>query len=201
MSLTLKVATGCLLACGLVWAAPPACVIGTLSAYIALGAPGCTLNGDVFANFSYRASASGDAATIAADQIIVAPLVAVPATAKLTFSGPWKVDPAQTQDSVITYTIVPPPGGAVPSQLSLTLGSALVRGIIGSVTVNESTNVGRLRVFVNCTEVCRITSHDSVMFDPVSVVLVTTHVSLSGGTGGASLTEFGAALDRCMLCV
>src|SRR6266852_6828775 len=38
-------------------------------------------------------------------------------------------------------------------QLQLTLGSAPVGGIIGSVTVNESTNVGRLSVFDRCTEV------------------------------------------------
>jgi hypothetical protein len=32
-------------------------------------------------------------------------------------------------------------------------------------------------------------------------VLVTHHVHLSGGTGGASLSEFGATLHPCPLCV
>ena len=201
MKLTVKIAAGCLFACGLLSADPPTCVTGTLADYIALGAQGCNLNGDVFANFSYAASASGGAATIMADQIIVTPLVVVPATARFNFSAPWSVDRDQTQDSVIRYTIVPPPGGTVPFQLQLTLGTAKVGGIIGSVTVNESTNVGGLSVFDSCTEVCQTKANDSLNFDPVSVVLVRDYVSLSGGTGGAALSEFGAALDRCMLCV
>jgi hypothetical protein len=201
MRLNVNVAVGCLLASGLLSADPPTCVAGTLADYIALGAQGCTLNGDVFANFSYVASASGGAATITADQITVTPLVVVPATARFNFSAPWSVDQDQTQDSVVRYTVVPPPGGTAPSQLQLTLGSAQVRGIIGSVMVDESTNVGELSVSVRCTEVCQTKSKDSLNFDPVSVVLVRDHVSLSGGTDGASLSEFGVALDRCPLCV
>jgi hypothetical protein len=193
---------GCVLSCGLLSANSPTCVTGTLAAYIALGAQGCTLNGNVFANFSYAAIASRGAATITADQITVAPLVAVPATARFSFSAPWSVDRHQTQDSAITYTLVPPPSGTVPSQLQVTLGTARVGGILGSVTVNETTNVGRLlSVFEHCTEVCQTKIHDELNFEPVSVVLVTVHVNLSGGTGGASLIEFGAALDRCPPCV
>ncbi len=201
MRLKVNVAAGCLFACGLLSADPPTCVTGTLVDYIALGAQGCNLNGDVFANFSYAASASGGAATITADQIMVTPLVVVPATARFNFSAPWSVAQDQTQDSVIRYTIVPPPGGAAPFQLRLTLGTAQVGGIIGSVTVNEPTNVGRLSAFGRCIEVCETKANDSLNFDPVSVVLVRDHVRLSGGTGGASLSEFGAALDRCILCV
>jgi hypothetical protein len=65
------------------------------------------------------------------------------------------------------------------------------------VAVNESTNVGNFSVFNRCTEVCQGETNGSLDFDPVSVVLVTHHVHLSGGTGGASLSEFGATLDRC----
>jgi hypothetical protein len=176
-------------------------VYATLADYIALGAQGCSLNGDVFANFSYSTGASGGGATITADQIFVTPLVAVPATAVLNFSAPWSVDPDQTQESVIRYTIVPPPGGTLPSQLQLRLGTALVGGITGGVAVHELTNVGNVTVFNRCTEVCQDKTHASLDFDPVSVVLVTHHVRLLGGTGGASLNEFGAALDRCILCV
>jgi hypothetical protein len=57
MKLNLLAALACLLACGSVSAAPKACVNGTLADYIALGAQGCILNGDVFANFSYAAGA------------------------------------------------------------------------------------------------------------------------------------------------
>jgi hypothetical protein len=155
----------------------------------------------VFANFSYHARAGGGAATITADQIMVTPLMVVPAAAKLNFSAPWSVDQDQTQDSVISYTIVPPPGGAIPSQLQLTLGAASVGGIIGDVAVHESTNVGDLNVFTRCTEVCQTNTNGYLDFDPVSVVLVRNHVHLAGGTGGASLKEFGATLDRCPLCV
>jgi len=202
MGLKLKITlVGCLLARGLLWGDPLPCTTGTLADYIALGALGCALNGNVFANFSYAADATGGAATITADQITVTPLVVVPAAARLTFAAPWSGDQDQTQDSIIRYTVVPPPGVAAPSRLQLTLGSARVAGIVGSVTVNESTNVDKLSVFTRCTEVCQIMTTDSLTFDPVSVVLVHNHVNLTGGTGGASLSEFGTVLDRCPLCV
>jgi hypothetical protein len=195
------VAVACVMGCGWLAAAPTPCVTATLADYIALGAQGCTLNGDVFANFSYRAGASGGAAAITADQIIVIPFVLVPAGARLNFSGPWSVGPDRTQESVISYTIVPPSGGPASSQLQLALGTASVAGIIGAVAVQETTNVGKLHVFNRCTEVCQARTNGSQDFDSVSVVLVTEHVHLSGGTGGASLSEFGTTLDRCPLCV
>jgi hypothetical protein len=155
----------------------------------------------VFANFSYVAGASGGGATITADQILVTPLMIVPLGASLNFSAPWSVDQGQTQESIIRYTIVPPPGGTTPSGLQLRLGPALVGGIIGAAAVHELTNVGNLTVFNRCTEVCQEKTNDSLDFDPVSVMLVTHHVRLLGGTGGASLHGFGAVLDRCPLCV
>ncbi len=196
-----KASVACLFACGWLLAAPPTCVTAALADYIALGAQGCTLNGDVYANFSYSAGASGGAATVTADQIIVTPLVVVPATSRFSFSAPWSVDQNQTQESVIRYTIVPPSGWTVPSQRQLMLGTAQIAGIIGRVTVNEITNVGKLSVFTRCTEVCQAQTNGSLNFDPVSVVLVTDHVHISGGNGGASLNEFGALLNRCVLCV
>src|SRR5260370_42529786 len=126
MKLHVKATVGCLLACGWLWAAPTTCVTGTLADYIALGAQGCALNGDVFANFSYFAGASGGAATIMVDQITVTPLVLVPATARFNFSAPWSVDQDQTQQSVIRYTIDTPPGGTVPSLHQVTIGTAPV---------------------------------------------------------------------------
>ena len=200
MKLSLWAALGCLLACGRLSAAPKPCVNATLADYIALGAQGCTLNGDVFANFSYFGSASRGT-TITADQILVAPLVVVPATAALNFSAPWSADRDQTQESVIKYTIVPQPSGTLPFQLQLRLGPALIKGITGVAAVHELTNVGSLTVLSRCTEVCQEKTNASLDFDPVSVVLVTHRVRLLGGTGGASLNGFGAALDRCILCI
>jgi len=201
MKLSLWAALVCLLACGRLSAAPKPCVNATLATYIALGAQGCTLNGDVFANFSYFAGGPYGGATITADQILVTPLVVVPAAAALNFSAPWSVDQDQTQESVIWYTIVPPPSGTVPFQLQLRLGPARVGGITGAAVVDEVTNVGNLTVLLRCIEVCREKTNDSLDFDPVSVVLVTHRVRLLGGTRGVSLNGFGAALDRCIFCI
>jgi len=201
MKLSLWAALGCLLACGRLSAAPKPCVNATLANYIALGAQGCTLNGDVFANFSYFGGGSYGGATITSDQILVTPLFVVPAAAELNFSAPWSADQGQTKESVIRYTIVPPPSGTVPIQLQLRLGPVQVGGITGAAVVDEVTNVGNLTVLIHCTEVCQEKTNDSLDFVPVSVVLVTHRVRLLGGTRGVSLNGFGAALDRCILCV
>jgi hypothetical protein len=55
MRLGLNIVAGSLLVCGLLSAAPPTCFTGTLASYIALGAEGCTFDGNVFANFTYSA--------------------------------------------------------------------------------------------------------------------------------------------------
>lgn len=196
-----NIAAGCLLACGLLSADPPACITGTLASYIALGASGCIQDGIVFANFSYFASATGGAPKIGADQITVMPLFIVPKATRFNFSAPWNVSGRQSQESVIRYTAVLPCGDTLPAQLDLTLGSARVGGIIGSATVHESTNVGTLNVFDHCTEVCQTKTSDTLQFNPVSVVLVTDHVNLVGGTGGASLDGFATSVNLCIPCV
>jgi len=200
MRRTLKVAAWCLLASALLSAAPPTCTTGTLASYIALGAQGCTFDGNVFANFAYSASASGGAPIIKADQIEVTPLFLAPETTRFSFAAPWSVGRHQTQDSVISYSTVLPCGDTHPAQLELTLGVAHVGGIIGGVTVDESTNVGNLSVFDRCTEVCQVKISDSFNFNPVSVLITSEHVNVSGGTGGASLKEFTAQLNLCYLC-
>lgn len=201
MRLTLTFAAGCLLACGLLSAATPTCASGTLTSYMALGAGGCTLGGVTFANFTYAAKASGGATVIKADQITVVPVLVIPETAQFTFSAAWSVANAQSQVSVIRYTAVLPCGDTAPAELDLTLGPAHVGGNVGNATVQETTNVGNLSVFDTCTEVCQTKSSDRLHFTPVSVVLITETVSLNGGTGGASLNQFSAALNRCIPCV
>jgi hypothetical protein len=200
MILRLNIAVGSLLVSGLLSAAPPTCFTETLASYIALGAEGCTFDGNVFANFSYSANASGGASIIRADQIMVAPLFLAPDTTRFNFSAQWSISSEQSQDSVIGYTVVLPCGDTRTAQLDLMLGPSQIRGIFGSVTVDESTNVGKLSVFTRCTEVCQTKTNDSLNFDPVSVLLVTEHVSLRGGNGGASLKEFAAQLSLCYLC-
>jgi hypothetical protein len=201
MKLKLNVTLACFIACASISATPRACETGTLATYIELGAEGCTLGGNTFANFTYSGNASGGATTIKADQIIVRPLVIVPEASRFSFSAPWSVAKNQSQDSIISYTIVLPCGGTRDAQLDLTLGQATILGIIGSAAVEETTNVGKLGVFDRCIEICQMEADDSLKFSPVSVVLISDHVKLTGGTNGASLNEFGAGLNLCIPCV
>jgi hypothetical protein len=183
MRLILNISAGYVLVCGALSAAPPTCVTGTLTSYITLGAEGCTFDGNSFANFAYSAHASGGAAVVKADQIVITPLLLPPEEARLSFSAPWAIGQGQTQDSVISYTVVLPCGDTQPALLDLTLGAAQIGGIIASVTVDETTNVGKLNVLNRCVEVCQEKSSDSLNFKPVSVLLIRNHVSLSGGVG------------------
>ena len=200
MRLTLNLAVGTLFVLGLLNAAPPPCVQGTLASYIALDAEGCTFDGNMFANFTYSGKSSGGASIIRADQIKVAPIFLAPETTRFNFSAPWSVGSEQSQDSTISYTAMLPCGDTRTAQLDLTLGSTQIRGIFGSVTVDESTNVGKLDVFTRCTEVCETKTNDSINVNPVSVLLVSDHVNITGGNGGASLKEFEAQLNLCYLC-
>ena len=201
MKQIMKIAGVCLVASALMWAAPPQCKSGSLTDYISLGANGCVFGGIVFANFKYSASAKGGAPVIKADQIKVDPTEIPTQTASLKFSAPWSVKSAESQGSTINYTASLPSGDTVPAALALALGAAQV-GSIGSVTVDESTNVGKLEVYDRCTELtCQNSANDSFQFTPVSVVLMKSHVSLIGGLGGASLDEFYAQLNLCAPCV
>ena len=178
-------------------AAPPSCVQDSLANYIALGAQGCTLGGAVFANFSYSTSGSGGG--VPAAQIKVAPTLGIPATPGFTFAAKWHAVAGQSQESVISYSDVS--SSSIQTQvLHLDLGPAQIGGIIGSVTVQESTNVGDLNVFLQCVEVCRSKPSDQLSFSAVSVVLVTDHVTLTGGQSGASLSSFSVAFDFCPPC-
>jgi hypothetical protein len=197
----LNLVAGTLFTLGLLNASPPPCVTGTLASYIALGANGCTFGRTVFANFSYSGTAKGGAPIIRSDQITVTPLLIVPATAKFSFSAAWNVANSQEQDSVIEYTAALPCDDTATVELDLDLGAAQVRGLIGSVVVQESTNVGDLNVFERCTEICQSKTSDRRQFQPVRVLLVSDHVSLTGVSGGASLKEFAVALNLCIPCV
>jgi hypothetical protein len=198
--LKLKVTVGSLLACGLLSAAPPTCTTGTLAGYIALGAEGCTFDGNAFANFNYSAKSSGGATIVRADQITVVPIFFAPETVRFNFSAAWNVGSGQSQDSVIGYTVVLPCGDTRAAQLNLFLGPTQIKNIFGSVTVEETTNLGKLSVFTRCTEVCQTKTSDSLNFNPVSVLLVTENVNVTGGNGGASLNEFAWQLNLCYLC-
>ncbi len=200
MRTRLVLALGCVFACSSAWAARPTCVTGTLASYIRLGAQGCTLDGITFANFSYSAEASAGARRITAEEITVAPQPVIPGETILGFSANWEVDKGQTLDSKIAYTAVLPCGDANPAMLELALSHAIVEGITGAVTVDESTNVGKLSVLDRCADSCETKPNASLQFDPVSVVLITDQVNLNGGIAGASLSGFDAGMDLCLVC-
>jgi len=189
------------MSCALLLAGPPACINGSLASYIALGADGCTHKGITFANFSYSGTAGGGAQEIQAHQITVVLTLAVPWATGLVFQAPWSVGGAQLQDSIIKYTAVLPCGESRTAKADLTLGSAHIRGTSGSVTVHQVSNVGKLTVYTSCTEVCQTKRSETHQFNPVSVLLITDHVNVVGGNGGASLNEFFAELNLCVPCV
>jgi len=179
-----------------------ACVAGSLATYIELGAEGCEFNDAVFANFSYSGAASGTP-----DQILVIPVpagpIVVPYSPGLNFSARWQAARGQTAVSVIHYTVTPvlPTATAIQSgRLALQLGQAQIFGIIGSVSVQESTNVGTLAVGENCADVCGIRRSDSLEFSPLKQLQVTDTVTLNGGLNGASLNSFAADYNFCPQC-
>jgi hypothetical protein len=188
--------------------AAPSCVTGTLQSYILLGSGGCIFDGALYNDFSY---ATTSPSSITAAKIIVTPILLPTPTLSpgLNFTAAWSVAAGQTEQSVIGYTAVPfpPVGCACPGNgpcgcpgpvITLDLGASKVSGIIGSVTVVEkvglpiSTNATTLEVYETCEEVCSIKKTESVSVSTVQPVPTTITVSLSGGTGGASLSSFAS---------
>jgi hypothetical protein len=186
-------------ACAPLWAAPPACVNGTLATYIRLGAEGCSAGGVTYANFTYSKYAGGGARTVPAEEISVTIALLVEGPI-FSFSAPWEVAKGQTLDSIIQHTVAPPCGDNLPVFMNLSLGPAKVEGDAGAVSVDEPTNVGDLEVFDRCEDGCDSKPGASLHFKPVSVVLITNHVALNGGTAGASLQSFADKMVTCPVC-
>jgi len=181
------------------------CQKGTLASYIALGSGGCMFNSALYRNFTYTAATTNP---VSANQIIVTP-VSVPITSNqflgLNFSAPtnpWSAAVDTTSVSVIGYNTVPFPPEAGPAvlgvDLTLDLGTATIGGIIGGVTVKEQvTTAGiatttNLDVYDTCADGCFLRRTDSVTLTPASTLQTTLTISLSGGTGGVSLSNFAA---------
>jgi hypothetical protein len=176
------------------------CKKGTLASYIALGAGGCMFGSALYRDFTYAAATTNP---VSANDIIVDP-VSVPITTNefigLNFSASWSVAADKSEVSVIGYNTVPfPPvaGPALPGvDLTLDLGTATVGGIIGSVTVQEQVTTGAiasttsLEVYDICADACSLKRIDSVTLSSASTLQTTLTVSLSGGTGGATLNNF-----------
>ena len=178
------------------------CQKGTLASYIALGSGGCMFQSALYRNFTYTAATTNP---VSANEIIVDP-VSVPITSNeflgLNFSAPWTAAVDTTSVSVIGYNTVPFPPEAGPAvagvDLTLDLGTATIGGIIGGVTVKEQvTTAGiasttNLEVYDTCADGCFLRRTDSVTLTPASTLQTTLTISLSGGTGGVSLSNFAA---------
>jgi hypothetical protein len=170
------------------------CVKGTLASYIALGSQGCMFGSVLYRSFTY-ATPVLDPITPA--QIVVTPVVLPTSTFQyqgLNFSAPWSVAAGGSEVATIGYSAVPYPPQAGPETLggvlTLDLGPSQVSGIIGSVSVQEKTNIATLDVYETCADACSIKQRDSVTITPIQVLQTSITISLSGGNGGASLSSF-----------
>lgn len=183
-------------------AGAPPCVTGTLASYIALGSGGCMFQSTLYRNFSYVVPGN---VPISPQQILVipssGPSVATPFPG-LTFYGPWSVPKDLSVTSIIGYNTVafPPNAGAeiLATNLTLDLGAASIGGIIGSAQVTETVTPAdttlseQLKVYEICADSCRLQKTDTASIAGLSSLNVSLNVTLSGGTGGASLNYFTA---------
>ena len=179
--------------------AAPNCTAGTLASYIALGAGGCLFESTLYRDFTYAAPVS---TTITPAQILVIPSLGVTAITPypgLTFYAPWSVAAGGSLTSIIGYNTVPfPPIEIGATDLTLDLGTASVGGIIGSVAVTETATPASsalpvtLEVYEICEDACRLQKTATATVDEVGSFTHELTVTLTGGTGGASLNYFTA---------
>ena len=178
---------------------PLPCVPGTLASYIALGVSGCAVGNIEFVNFRYNAKAGGGAPEISADLININPTIVVPQAAALAFSAKWQAAAGQSQESLISYTVIVTEPHASAS-LTLQLG-ATQTGQPGLVVVSENTSVGDIQVFSHCAQSCRSKTTDTLDFTPVPARFrVADHVKLISTTGDSSLAGFTTIVNLCPPC-
>ena len=201
MKRLLLVTLGLFFGVSMALAGPSPCASGTLDTYITLGATGCTVGNILFANFHYAHKASGGAQPIPANQIQVTPTLQIPEAGILGFAAKWQVLSGQSQDSYIRYSVSATSGSSTEASLTLQLGTVQV-GLAGEARVDEDTYVGDLSVYVQCVEVCRSQSADTLTFTPATTVLpVLNHLRVSSTNGNTSLSGFSATVNLCPPCV
>ncbi|MGA2650094.1 MAG: hypothetical protein ABSF28_06215 [Terracidiphilus sp.] len=181
------------------------CQRGTLASYIALGSGGCMFNSALYRDFTYTVATTN---AVSANDIIVDP-VSAPTTSNeflglnfLALTTPWSAGVDTSSVSVIGYNTVPFPPAEGPAVsgvgLTLDLGTATIGGIIGGATVTEQVTTAGvasttdLEVYDICADGCSQRRTESVTLSPASTLQTTLTISISGGTGGASLSNFAA---------
>jgi hypothetical protein len=180
-------------------AAPPTGVEESLAKYIALGTEGCVYGGVTFANFGYAAKANGGAQPVTPDQINIRILL-LPGSPQLVFSSNWKAAAGETQDSYIKYTVQPHATNLEAEGLLLLQMGTFQLGLIGSVTVDETTDLGDLQVTAQCADACTAPKSDSLEYWPLGQLQVLDHVNLAPKNGEASLSSFTATFNFCPPC-
>ena len=180
-------------------AGPFPCVSGTLASYISLGVSGCAIGNIEFVNFTYSSKTSGGTPGITPDMIQVDPVLVVPQAASLTFSAKWQAEAGQSEESLISYTVIETTRHSAGS-LTLQLGAASVTS--GVATVGEKSSVGALRVYSQCSQMCQSRTVDTVNFSPVpDGFRVANQVKVSSTSGTTSLSGFTAIVNLCPACV
>jgi len=181
------------------------CTTGTLASYIALGSAGCILGNLQVADFAYRAKASGGAAEITAEQIMVMPLLPPVGTFGLQFGAPWDVQSGQDQFSGVTYHVAASSTATPVQELRLD-GNGFKAGLFGSVVVNEVVATAAathdLQVYEKCEEICSSKTSATLDLKPAaSTLVVADAVALKSELGPASLTSFVDWFVICIPCV
>ena len=177
---------------------PSPCVPETLASYLDLGSVGCTINGTLFFNFAYEARPLG-AAEIAATDITVTPGDS-PFNQALNFAADWRVQPEQSQESLIRYNMMSLRRARLRvSGLSLQ-SETREAGLFGTIYVDEFTSAGDLSINVRCTEVCRVQRSDSLEFTPVQSLRIVHDVKLRSVYGTFALSNFSAGVSE-LACV
>jgi len=181
------------------------CMTGTLASYIAMASAGCVVGNLTVSDFAYKASASGGAAEITADQITVTPALAPVGTYGLQFAAPWSVESGQKQGSNIAYHVSSPTTSVQVHQVRLD-GSGFQAGLLGSVVVNEALGAAAttrsLQVYLKCTEVCRSqTSTELNLTPPSGVLVVADKATLQSTQGAVAMTGFTDWFVVCIPCV
>lgn len=170
-----------------------ACTNTTLDHYIVPGFS-CGIDDKTFSNWDYHGTGNPPGFGLPAGSIDVEPIT-TPGNPGFLFSAGWFVSTSSgvlAQDSLIEYTVNVNPGGALITDLSLSIGGVGFGGT-GSIFVDEDVCIGAR--FPSCAggqvEHLAVFSSadgtklfDSISFAGVSEVDVEKDIELNAGTAG-----------------
>ncbi len=166
-----------------------ACGIGSLQDYINLGAGGCTINGELFSNFSATESQSGGVTLPSPSAFGITPLTNDPSNPGITFSSAPLVSVSSNQGATIGFGLTvsgtPIDDLTATGTTSTTSGTGTANGTITSNSGGPFSSCG-----ANCTQ-----------FPPLTPLSLTATEVLSGGTSGSASIDFTGGTLRFSLAV